>query len=65
MTDKTSPGNQLKKKKKDFFLSQIVFCQYSGEIRKMGSELASDSLCSIIKPLVIPSNIFILNFIYQ
>lgn len=60
MTDKISPGNLLKT---DSFLSQIVFCQDSGEIRKMGSELASDCLRSIVKLLVTPYNIIILNFI--
>lgn len=39
MTDKISPGNHVQN---DFFLSQILFCQDSGEIRKMGSEPAND-----------------------
>lgn len=58
-TEKISPGGQLKN---DSFLSQTVFCQDSGEIRKMGSDLASACLCSIVKLLAIPYNIFILNF---
>lgn len=60
MTDKISPGNHVKN---DFFLSQTVFCQDSGEIRKMGSEPANDCLSCIVKLLVIPSDIFILYLI--
>lgn len=63
MTDKISPGNQLKKN--DSFLFLTVFCQDSEEIRKIESGLANDCLYNIVKLLLIGSNIPILNLISQ